>query len=192
MDSLFEVFEKKAVLHGGTAIWRCYQGNRFSEDVDVYIIRNLEKSDKFFDILAKKGLALERKKISENSIYSSLKLENTIVRFEALFKSSDSILKEYEKADGNLKTVYTLSAEELIKEKVEAYLRRLKIRDLYDIFFLLRYAKEDVVKNNLIKLVKEFKEPIDEGNLKILILEGITPDKNKMLEYIKDYIKYGR
>ena len=72
------------------------------------------------------------------------------------------------------------------------YLKRLKIRDLYDIFFLLRYAKEDVVKNNLIKLVKEFKEPIDEGNLKILILEGITPDKNKMLEYIKDYIKYGR
>src|SRR3989344_7396049 len=79
--SLFEVFEKKAVLHGGTAIWRCYKGNRFSEDVDVYIIRDLEKLDEFFDILAKKGLALERKKISENSIYPSLKLENTIVRF---------------------------------------------------------------------------------------------------------------
>ncbi|MBM3309818.1 MAG: hypothetical protein FJY77_06125, partial [Candidatus Altiarchaeales archaeon] len=28
---LYNVFDN-AVLHGGTAIWRCYQGNRFSED----------------------------------------------------------------------------------------------------------------------------------------------------------------
>ena len=36
--------EPNAVLHGGTAIWRCYQGNRFSEDLDFYFIigENLE------------------------------------------------------------------------------------------------------------------------------------------------------
>ncbi|MEM1546291.1 MAG: nucleotidyl transferase AbiEii/AbiGii toxin family protein [Candidatus Methanomethylicia archaeon] len=27
----------EAVIHGGTAIWRCYGSNRFSEDVDVYL-----------------------------------------------------------------------------------------------------------------------------------------------------------
>jgi len=26
-----------AIIHGGTAIWRCYGSNRFSEDVDVYL-----------------------------------------------------------------------------------------------------------------------------------------------------------
>ena len=28
--------EPNIVMHGGTAIWRCYGGNRFSEDVNVY------------------------------------------------------------------------------------------------------------------------------------------------------------
>ncbi|MFH1246948.1 MAG: nucleotidyl transferase AbiEii/AbiGii toxin family protein, partial [Candidatus Micrarchaeota archaeon] len=28
------------VLHGGTAIWRCYAGNRFSEDLDFYMPRD--------------------------------------------------------------------------------------------------------------------------------------------------------
>jgi len=45
----------RAVLHGGTAIWRCYQGNRFSEDIDVYIPRNVDKISSFFMSLEKKG-----------------------------------------------------------------------------------------------------------------------------------------
>ena len=28
----------EAVLHGGTAIWRCYEGKRFSEDLDFYAL----------------------------------------------------------------------------------------------------------------------------------------------------------
>ena len=39
VNTLYEVFEN-AVLHGGTSIWRCYNGNRFSEDVDVYIVKD--------------------------------------------------------------------------------------------------------------------------------------------------------
>ncbi len=27
----------KMALHGGTAVWRCYNGRRFSTDIDVYI-----------------------------------------------------------------------------------------------------------------------------------------------------------
>ena len=27
----------KMALHGGTAIWRCYNGKRFSTDIDAYI-----------------------------------------------------------------------------------------------------------------------------------------------------------
>ena len=37
----------QVVLHGGTAIWRCYKGNRFSEDVDVYISKDLNKINYF-------------------------------------------------------------------------------------------------------------------------------------------------
>ena len=98
-------------------------------------------------------------------------------------------MKEYENIDGNLITVYTLTPEELINEKVNAYLKRLKIRDLYDIFFLLKYVQNKIkIKNSIRRLTKEFKKPIDEKELKILILEGLVPAQDKMLSYIKDYI----
>src|SRR3989344_124480 len=161
VESLYSVFNN-AVLHGGTSIWRCYKGNRFSEDVDVYITRELTKIDSLFESFEKKGFKIEKKKVSENSIYSSLNFNNTFVRFEAVFKKERGILREYETAEGNLITVFTLSSEQLIKEKVSAYLKRLKIRDLYDIFFLLKYADVKEVKDNLKKLIKEFKKPIDE------------------------------
>lgn len=184
VKTLFEVFNN-AVIHGGTAIWRCYNGCRFSEDVDAYIEKDIEKIEKLFREFEKNGFVIERKKIGSNSIYSNLKLNRTLVRFEAVFKKINGVLKEYENADGNFRTIYTLSAEELIKEKVSAYLNRLKIRDLFDIFFLLKYADVSLVKNDLNKLVNGFKKPIDEGDLNILIIEGITPKAKDMLDYIR-------
>jgi predicted nucleotidyltransferase component of viral defense system len=186
VEGLYNVFNN-AVLHGGTAIWRCYKGNRFSEDVDVYLTKNNEKLNILFSNLEKKGFLIEKKKISANSLYSNLIFNGTAVRFEALFKPRDRILKEYETAEGNFITVYTLSAEELIKEKVAAYLKRLRIRDLYDVFFLLRYADKSKVRQDIKKLSEQFNKPLDEQELKVLILEGLTPSAEKMLQYIKSF-----
>lgn len=35
IDLLYNI-DSRLVLHGGTAIWRCYGGSRFSEDLDLY------------------------------------------------------------------------------------------------------------------------------------------------------------
>lgn len=180
MEELYKIIDN-AVLHGGTAIWRCYHGNRFSEDIDVYLPDN-EKINIFFENLEKKGFIIEKKKITENSLYSNLKFDRTYIRFEALFKKVKSVLRDYETIDGNFITVSTLTQEELIREKINAYLNRNKIRDLYDIFFLLRYVQKIA---ELKKIIEEFKDPIDEKDLKILIFEGVVPDSKKMMEYIK-------
>jgi len=109
VEELYKVFDK-AVIHGGTSIWRCYKGNRFSEDIDVYITKDKEKLEFFFFNLKKKGFIVEKKKIKENSLFSNLKLNKTYVRLEAIFKTyKEGVLKEYENADGNFITVYTLS-----------------------------------------------------------------------------------
>ena len=151
--------------------------------------KDIKKIESLFKNLEKRGLVIERKKVSKNSIYSLLKLGRTAVRFEALFKISAGFLKEYETIDGNLVTIRTLSPEELINEKIGAYLNRLKIRDLYDIFFLLRYVKSKKdVSSNLKKLIWGFKEPIDKNELKILIFEGLVPDTKEMLVYIKRFL----
>jgi len=185
VQTIYEVFDN-AVFHGGTSIWRCYHGNRFSEDIDVYIPRDIKKINEFFDILKRKDLIIERKKINENSLYSTLKFNRTIVRFETIFKKVSGSLKDYETAEGNFLTVYALTPEEIIIEKVVTYLKRLKIRDLYDIFFLLRYVDDtSKIKDSLKHLLEKFKKPLDEKDLQTLLLEGIVPDTAKMLNYIK-------
>ena len=37
IDIIYNRVEPDATLYGGTAIWRCYGGNRFSEDIDIYL-----------------------------------------------------------------------------------------------------------------------------------------------------------
>jgi predicted nucleotidyltransferase component of viral defense system len=185
VNEVYKVFDT-AILHGGTALWRCYSGNRFSEDVDIYIKKDLKKINLLFDKLQKAGFKISKKKISENSIYSALVYNGTIVRLEALFKNTKGFLKEYLTSDGNMITCYTLTPEELIIEKAGTYLKRRKVRDLYDVFFLLRHAKiNERVKSSLQELVEKFKEPVDEENLRVIIIEGVVPSSESMLNRIK-------
>lgn len=192
IEALYAVFNN-AVLHGGTAIWRCYHGNRFSEDIDVYLQRSMEKIEKLFVEFEARGFKVEKKKISEKSMYSALLLGRTSVRFEVLFKSVTGALKEYETAEGNFIAVYTLTAEELLKEKMGAFAGRKLIRDMYDVFFLLRHVEDiDGIKNEVSKFLGGLPKPVDEPDLKTIIIEGIVPSSEKMIEYIKAKVEYGK
>lgn len=119
-----------------------------------------------------------------------LRFNTAEIRFEAVFKKVNSIIKEYETCDESLVNIYTLLPEDLIKEKVSAYISRRKIRDLYDIFFLLRYVKEvEKVKPELKKLIQKFENPVDEKDLKTIILTGITPTKKDIINYIDRWVR---
>ncbi len=190
VETLYKFFPK-AIIHGGTAIWRCYSGNRFSEDIDVYIKKDKEKINNLFNSLEKNGFKIEKKRIKENSLYSTLKFNTTTVRFEALFKNVKSLfLKEYENSEGIQINVFTLTPEELIKEKVAAYQKRKKIRDLYDIFFLLRYVKNnELIRKELVSFIRNFAVPTDEEDLKTIVLSGPIPTSKNMLEYIERWVR---
>jgi len=184
VKELYNVFDD-AVLHGGTAIWRCYSGNRFSEDIDAYLSRDESKIQKLFKNLSKAGFTVLKKKTTDNTLYSSLDFNGTVVRFEALFKDVEGSLREYETSDGNVLMVYALTPEELVKEKTAAYLNRQKVRDLYDVFYLLAHVKDRAkIQKDLEKLIRQYKPPLDEEDLKILITEGLAPTAGKMLDYI--------
>lgn len=185
---VFSIFDD-AVLHGGTSIWRCYQGTRFSEDIDVYIPNDKKRIDLLFQRLQKRGFRLEKRKTTDNGLFSVFWKDRTIVRFEASFRIMAGVPREYEKCDGNFITVITLAVEDLAKEKVAAYLNRLKVRDLYDLFFLLRYIKDkSVIKKELERFVKKFKMPVDKNNLPEIVLESVVPTVKQMIEYIKRQI----
>jgi predicted nucleotidyltransferase component of viral defense system len=185
ISTLYKYFDR-AVLHGGTLIWRCYGGKRFSEDIDVYLNKDKEKLNNFFSDLEKQGFEIKKKKISEMSVYSNLLFNRENVRFECLFKKVKGELVDYLNVNGTITTIYGLSVEDVILEKIEAYSRRRKIRDLYDIFFLLKLIKKtEKIKTKLKSFISKFENPLDEGDLKILIIEGLIPKKQEMLGYIK-------
>ncbi|MBI2548117.1 nucleotidyl transferase AbiEii/AbiGii toxin family protein [Candidatus Woesearchaeota archaeon] len=175
-----------AVFHGGTAIWRCYVGKRFSEDLDFYLPREVTKINELFNRLAKKGFTLKKRKIAANSVYSEMTLERVNLRFEATFQKKKGHLLDYENIDGTFTSVYSLTPEEFIIEKVHAYLKRRKIRDLYDLFFLTpSVTNQESVAPYLQQLMKQYQEPLDKQDLKTTILEGIIPQAKDMLEYLK-------
>ena len=68
INEMYSIFNN-AVIHGGTAIWRCFNGNRFSEDIDIYIPRDTTKLNLLFEKLRKRGFIIEKKKIGNNSLY---------------------------------------------------------------------------------------------------------------------------
>jgi len=185
LEEVYQYFEH-AVLHGGTAIWRCYDGKRFSEDLNFYLKKDLEAINKLFASLEKKGFILLKKKVNENSLYSELVFERVNIRLEATFQKIQGHIVDYEILDGNIISIFSLTPEEFIIEKVNTYLKRNKIRDLWDIYYLLKQVQNiNIIRKDLEKLTKNYKPPIDEQDLKTIILEGIIPTSKEMLEYIQ-------
>lgn len=185
VEELYKTFNR-AVLHGGTAIWRCYSGRRFSEDLDFYLPNDKEAINRLFSELEKKGFKVIKKKIFDNSVYSELELNRASVRLEATFQKIKGTLVDYECGDGNRISIYSLTPEEFIREKIITYLRRMKIRDLYDIFFMMgRINEMSHLSKDIRMLISGFKKPVDEPDLKAILLEGIVPSSDDMIGYIK-------
>ncbi|MEM2989456.1 MAG: nucleotidyl transferase AbiEii/AbiGii toxin family protein [Candidatus Bathyarchaeia archaeon] len=181
-----------AVIHGGTAIWRCYGSNRFSEDVDVYLPIVAKRSDmkNFIDGLEDKGLAIEKFKRTGNSIFAKLSYMGVAVRFEAVFKNAKGLIRPFEMSDGTSILVNTLSPDEMIEEKISAYAERRKVRDLYDIFFLLKFVEDEGRIGSLLReFVKGFRRPVDERGLKALIISGAVPSVDAMLEAMRPWAR---
>lgn len=181
---------KTAVLHGGTAIWRCYNGNRFSEDVDIYL-SPIEKKKiiLFLKNLEKLGFKILKKKFTPNAFYSKLEYGEAIISFEILFKKIKNFLtKEYENSEGTKINVYTLSPESLIDEKINAYLKRKMIRDIYDIYFLLDFIKnQSFLKHKLKSFLEKCRDlkPKDEKELKFLIISGVAPKFEEIIKKLE-------
>ena len=184
VEELYGKFNK-AVLHGGTAIWRCYNGRRFSEDLDFYFPNDKKKIAVLFENLEKAGFEIKKKKVSENSVYSELELDRLAVRLEATFQKVSGVICDYEMSDGNIISVYSLTPDLFLDEKAKTYLKRFKVRDLWDVFFLLKIVDKPEKIKEIGNLIKNYKKPIDEEDLKTIILEGIVPSANEMIEYIR-------
>jgi len=184
---IYNVFPQ-AVIHGGTALWRCYGSNRFSEDVDLYLPISARKESfrSLLDGLLGKSFIIEKFKKTGSSIFSKYSYLGVAVRLEAVFKKVEApVLRKFEMIDGTFILVNTLKPEEILEEKIRTYLERRKVRDLYDVFFLTRTVEKQKVRGSALKLIEKFTMPIDEKELKALIISGSIPKAEEMLESVR-------
>ncbi|TRZ83498.1 hypothetical protein D4R86_00695 [bacterium] len=191
IDQVYRFFPK-AILHGGTAIWRCFGSNRFSEDLDFYLSSfSKSKIDQFIKSLESLGFSKLKFKRTKNAIFSKFEYGEVIIRFEALIKEiKDYTTMSFEMIDGNFIIVNTLSTKTLLEEKINSYLSRKKIRDLYDIFFLLEFIeKNSQTRNTLNDFLKKYSLPKDEKDIKTLIISGAIPKTEDMLQRIKKWAR---
>lgn len=185
-DIVLEAFygiEGNAVLHGGTAIWRCLQGNRFSEDLDFYARPKKSLKEELEKELGFTGTRLVKFRQTQNAVYCKAQRGGVEVSLEiALREFKNPVASSFEKCDGTFIDVFTPSTEELLLEKLAAFKNRKLIRDIYDVYHLSRLITNENTqfRKKTRGLLENMPRPLDEQNLKNIVLSGAAPSFEQM------------
>ena len=176
VDALYSA-ERGAVIHGGTAIWRCFSGNRFSEDLDFYSSRPKEIETGLPAALERRGFSLPKFKKTENLFFARISDGGTDVRLEVNFSAKKkAVPTPFERTDGSFMEVLCLSPADLLVEKIEAYEARRFIRDAYDVLHLSSYATSNAeIRQRVQRFLRNCREPVDEPDLKAIVYSGAVP-----------------
>lgn len=189
IDILYNI-DDQVILHGGTTVWRCFGGSRFSNDIDAYLNKNIglnEFKKQMSLASAKQGIKLEKIKDTGNIIFMGFLYGNTYIKVELnhISKIPTFIPTRFERSDGTFIDVLSLTPNSLILEKIAAYNDRRFIRDIYDIYILINYAKiDEELKTKIKRFVSTLQFPVNEDDLDNIIYEGPTPTFNGMVDYI--------
>lgn len=183
--------EPNIIFHGGTAIWRCYNGNRFSDDIGIYATdKQIKKLNMNLTwALSKRGARMEYPVYTDRAI--TVTGENAKSRLEAMKtpKGVKPVQAEYVRADGSKLFVNTLSIQGFIAEKAATYVKRRYVRDIYDLYHLVAAERlGSKAKAMLKRFVSEMDKPIDEGKLKDLVYTGVAPSFETMIIKIREAI----
>lgn len=170
------------VLHGGTELWRCFGGGRFSEDIDLYLPEaSADLDERLKEAITARGLAISKFKRTENLIYAKVSNPEAEVRLEInLAGRPFSAPLPYEKMDGSSMIVMALPLEKLILEKAAAYRSRKLIRDIYDVYFLSEKLEDGKTGEELRGFAKTCPSPVDEENLQTIVYSGAVPTFEQM------------
>jgi len=140
------------ILKGGTSLMTCYGLDRFSEDIDLDCVHSAKIKTIVDDFCNIRGYT-----------YRVAKDTNTVKRFMINYGNDRKPLKievsyrkkiiepsEYTRISGI--TVYNI--DDICRMKMNAYISRDKIRDLYDLSFICKNYW-DSLSNNTIKSLRD-------------------------------------
>ena len=178
---LLQEYEKNLVFKGGTALYKLYSLNRFSEDLDFTLIKKID-AEKLTRMIMKKLKQIGvLGRIKETSLYRN----QQNIRFELrgpLFDGNPNTtnlitinisVKEkpiYKPKEERIYPIYrdipsftlqVMPIEEIFAEKIRALFTRNKPRDVYDIWFLIK-KRSNINIQDINKKLKLYKEKFNE------------------------------
>jgi predicted nucleotidyltransferase component of viral defense system len=206
-DLLVEMLYDKyrgLIFHGGTAIWRCYSGNRFSRDIDFYL--DAKDNESIFreisGFLKDNGFVLKEKGYDRTTNTMHFLVEAVVkMKIDINLKRKEGVPVDYVRIDGSKMVVLSLTPEELLNEKIAAYkdkmhgkseFKQSEVQDLYDICYLTTIVKKRV--SNTVKELSALIEEVEKSpppnvrSLDHLILSGVPPTFDFMVGKIRGWV----
>ena len=159
-------FLANLIFGGGTMLRLCHGLDRYSVDLDFWVTKNIDWA-KFYRKMGKYLLQFYKITDSANKHFTilfelkstqyprALKIE---IRKEAkVIKTETGIAYS---TNSNIQVLLkTVTLEEMMKSKIEAFLSRKEIRDAYDIEFLLKRGIPLAAENEILgKLLAELEK----------------------------------
>lgn len=194
MKEILPLFGDKYVLKGGTALFLYYGLDRYSEDLDFDCLTNnmdftkrliKHKDFKNWDISIKKNTdTVFRAMINyqANSSLGEYPLKIEVSSRNSIFLKNKNL--EYKNING----VNVYDIKELIKMKANAFTNRDKIRDLYDISFLLENYSNSFTSETLFNIHDKLSYS-NKDDLELLLMDefknhNLTDNYNKFYGFI--------
>lgn len=181
----------RMALHGGTAIWRCYGGKRFSTGIGLYVW-DPDFKESFISTAGKIGV--EVPKFREKGVtFIHVRKNNTEINVEPRNMEKEAILMPYERIDGSKMNMLVMSPEDLVLEKIEAYTDRRAYKDLYDITILLNSIKyPNKIRAALLHFTKSIPKPDEDvqslAEFRATVYAGVIPTYEKMGGFISRWV----
>jgi len=204
---LYHLYKKSNnfIFKGGTCLYKLYNLPRFSEDLDFSILTQKNIKETIESVARELKAKIESKKTKTSFLFklrfSGILTQFNIVRIDvSLFNIVFGFeVKNYVSPYVDIPpfSLRVLKLEEILAEKIHALIKRNNARDLYDLFFLLRFVvpNEELIQKKLeifkMKFDKEIvKRKIEEikpkweAELKPFLLTEVT-DFEVAEEFVK-------
>ena len=169
------------------------KGERFSEDIDLEIRKNMFFGNSLAEYLTLWGFDVEilKEKKTSNAYYVKFKISaknfgSSDLSIEAVFKDRTGIIMPFNSPYPDIPNfdIRTLPPEIMAQEKLNAIINRNKARDVFDLYTILKNYNITLKYSNIDELEKKIEAKRENWSTLKLFLIGSLPT----FDYVKSYI----
>jgi len=190
---LFNLYKQTNLLvfKGGTALYKLYGLQRFSEDLDFSLLKDVDLEKIMKNVIANiKNSEIKEIKRMKDSVLIKIAFKGILTKYNTIridINTKNPVLDKFDVktytssyVDINPFSLRVLSLKEIFAEKIHSILNRENARDLYDLFFLSKFVEIDkkIITNKLANFnmkfdFNELRQKI--GNLESLWKKELEP-----------------